>query len=161
MLFRSVFDFDGVFTDNKVIVVEDGREAVICNRSDGLAVEQFKKLDIPMLIISGEKNQVAQTRCKKLGITCINGVQDKVVVLTDWLKKNNIDIGQVVYVGNDINDISCLESVGCGVVVSDAYPQAKAVAEIILSASGGCGAVREIIELITQRLEGEKNARKD
>ncbi len=61
-----VFDFDGVFTDNRVIISEDGKESVICNRSDGIGLEIIRNLEIPMKIISTEKNPVVTIRAKKL-----------------------------------------------------------------------------------------------
>ena len=148
-----VLDFDGVFTDNKVIVFQDGREAVVCDRSDGWGLAQFKKLDLPVLVLSTEENPVVQVRCDKLGIACLHGIQDKLAALMEWLRATKMDVSQVVYVGNDVNDLACLQAVGCGVVVSDAHPQAQAATQIILSAPGGRGAIREIAELIEQRLE--------
>ena len=154
----AVFDFDGVFTDNKVIVFQDGRESVVCDRSDGWGIAQLKKLGIPILVLSSEENQVVQARCDKLDVDYVHGIQDKLTVLTTWLKEHNIDISQVIYVGNDVNDLDCLQAVGCGIAVGDAYPQVKDAAQIILSSSGGRGAIREVAELIEEQLEEHKNA---
>lgn len=156
-----VLDFDGVFTDNRVIVLQDGREAVLCNRSDGWGLTQLKRLGLPILVLSTEENPVVQARCDKLGITCIHGVQDKLPALVAWLSESRIDPPQVVYVGNDVNDLACLQAVGCGVAVSDAHPQAQAAARIILSTPGGRGAIRELAELIAQRLEALRDAAYD
>ena len=73
-----VFDFDGVFTDNRVIVSENGKESVICNRADGLGLEMLRILDIPMTIISTEKNLVVSSRAKKLKIPVVHGVKNKI-----------------------------------------------------------------------------------
>lgn len=149
-----VLDFDGVFTDNRVMVFQDGREAVVCNRSDGWGLAEFShQLAIPIVVLSTEENPVVQARCDKLGIECIQGIKDKLTVLVEWLRQNSTDLAQVVYVGNDVNDLGCLEAVGCGVVVSDAHPMARTAARIILSAPGGAGAIREVTELIRERLE--------
>ena len=113
------------------------------------------------ILLSSEENPVVQARCDKLGITCLHGIQDKQVVLMEWMKERNIDLSCVVYVGNDVNDLACLQAVGCGVAVNDADPRVKSVAQIVLSNSGGRGAIREIAELIEQRLEGERNATYD
>ena len=72
-----VFDFDGVFTNNRVIVREDGNESVICNRSDGLGIERLRKLNIPMVIISTEQNPVVSMRAKKLKLPEKHGVKNK------------------------------------------------------------------------------------
>jgi N-acylneuraminate cytidylyltransferase len=152
-----VLDFDGVFTDNRVIVFQDGREAVICDRGDGWGMAQLKKLGILILVLSAEENPVVQVRCDKLGIACMHGVQDKLAALMEWLREDKLDATQVVYVGNDVNDLACMQAVGCGVAVSDAHPHVKAAARITLSMPGGQGALRELVELICQRLERQKN----
>lgn len=147
-----VLDFDGVFTDNRVLVAEDGREAVFCNRGDGMGLERIRKSGIPILVLSTERNPVVRARCDKLGLECIHDVRDKLAVLSRWITDNGVDAAEVVYVGNDINDVSCMRSVGCPIAVSDAYPQAKTVARIILANRGGHGAIREVTELIQARI---------
>ena len=154
-----ILDFDGVFTDNRVIVFEDGMEGVLCNRSDGMGISSLKKTGLPVLVLSTEKNPVVQARCKKLGIKFIQGLNDKLSVLKEWLKSNSLELKDIIYVGNDINDLSCLQKAGCGVAVNDAHPQVKAVADIILSSPGGYGAIRELTDLIKQYWEDKKNAK--
>jgi YrbI family 3-deoxy-D-manno-octulosonate 8-phosphate phosphatase len=146
-----VFDFDGVFTDNRVYVMEDGKEAVLCSRGDGMGMSMLKEEGLQLLVISAETNSVVKARCDKLGIECIYGVNEKKSVLMQWLKKKNIDRENVIYVGNDINDTECLQVVGCGIVVKDAYPQAKEMAQIMLSRPGGNGAIRELADLIMSK----------
>jgi YrbI family 3-deoxy-D-manno-octulosonate 8-phosphate phosphatase len=143
-----VMDFDGVFTDNHVIVQEDGREAVTCSRSDGWGIAKLQKAGLPMLILSTESNPVVQARADKLKIRCLHGITDKAAALQDWLAQEKIDAAQVVYLGNDQNDLGCMALVSCAVAVADAHPDALAVADIVLNRSGGDGAVREICELI-------------
>ncbi len=143
-----VMDFDGVFTDNRVIVLEDGREAVTCSRSDGWGIAQLRKTGLPMLILSTETNPVVQARADKLKIPCLHGMGDKALALQSWLEEKQIDPANVVFLGNDQNDLSCMALVGCAVAVADAHPTALAQADIILSRVGGDGAVRELCELI-------------
>jgi len=143
-----VMDFDGVFTDNRVYVFQDGREAVACNRSDGLGLIRLRKLGLPMIVISTEENPVVSARCKKLGLSCRQGVDDKLMELKKWLAANRLDIRGVVYIGNDVNDLDCLNAVGCAVVPSDAWPEARAAADIVLRHPGGAGALRELCDLI-------------
>lgn len=118
-----VFDFDGVFTDNRVIVDQDGHEAVVCDRGDGMGLARLRQLGIPILVLSTEENPVVQARCAKLKVPCLQGVHHKLRALQVWLREHNVDITQTIYVGNDINDLECLQAVGCGVVVADAHPQ--------------------------------------
>jgi len=146
-----IFDFDGVFTDNRVIINEDGTESVICSRSDGFGISEIKKYGISLLVLSKEKNPVVQKRCEKLGVPSVQGIDDKKTFLAAWLEEKAINPNNVIYLGNDINDIECLISVGCGVVVADAHNDAKKIAKIILKNKGGQGAVRELCDLVISR----------
>jgi len=151
-----VFDFDGVFTDNHVFVDQNGKETVVCDRSDGLGIEMLRKSGVSVIVLSREKNPVVAARCAKLRISCVTGLDDKVVVLQEWIAKQKIDADSIVYVGNDINDLSCMGVVGCPVAVADAHPEVKAVSRIVLDSFGGKGAVREIIDLILNKREGAR-----
>jgi N-acylneuraminate cytidylyltransferase len=142
-----VLDFDGVMTDNRALILQDGREAVLCNRSDGLAIAALKATGAMLLVLSSEANSVVRARCDKLGVECLQGIGRKWPVLAEWLAKRNIDPAHVVYVGNDVNDLECLQSVGCGVAVADSHEAVRSAARIILDAGGGRGAVREIADL--------------
>jgi len=142
------FDFDGVFTNNQVIISQTGEESVICNRSDGLGLSMLRNMNIDMAIISTETNPVVKMRADKLKIDCYQACEDKLKILKDIINKKNIPIEQVAYVGNDINDITCLNSVGLPVAVADAYHQVKKTSKIILKKKGGYGAVREFCEIL-------------
>jgi 3-deoxy-D-manno-octulosonate 8-phosphate phosphatase (KDO 8-P phosphatase) len=152
-----VFDFDGVFTDNKVHITENGMESVSCFRSDGLGLDLLRKLNINMAILSGEKNGIVQTRAKKLCLECYHGVEEKKIVLQSIIDQYGVDYSKVAFVGNDINDLSCLRLVGLPVAVNDAYPQVKKVARIVLKRKGGMGAVREFCEMLVKAKEDGKN----
>ncbi|MFA6142108.1 MAG: HAD hydrolase family protein [Candidatus Omnitrophota bacterium] len=143
-----VYDFDGVMTDNKVIFMEDGSEGVAVNRSDGLAVDIFKKRGISQVILSTEKNKVVTARARKLGIPALQGISDKSSSLKKYCRQNKINVKNVVYVGNDLNDLEVMKIAGCPVCPSDACRQVKAVARIILDTAGGDGVVRELLEHI-------------
>lgn len=143
-----VMDFDGVFTDNRVVVSQDGTESVLCDRSDGWGIARLREAGIPMVVISTETNPVVEARCRKLGIPCITGVRDKLKTMSDWLQGNEVSAEDVVYVGNDVNDLECMRVVGCAVAPADAHPHVRQVAHIVLNANGGRGALRELAELI-------------
>lgn len=147
-----VMDFDGVFTDNRVIVDQDGREAVLCNRSDGLGMERLKGLGLPLLVLSKERNPVVRARCNKLGIECLQGVEDKGPALVAWCDRLDLKLADTVFVGNDINDLPCLELVGCAVAVADAYDEVLAVADVVLRRPGGFGALRELADALRRRM---------
>lgn len=143
-----IFDFDGVMTDNRVAVSEDGKEAVFCNRSDGLGIDLLKKRGIPMLVISLERNPVVAARCRKLGIECMQGIERKDEALCRWLAEHGLRAARTVYLGNDINDLACMRLVGFPVAVGDAYAPVKAIARWVLTRHGGHGAVRELADAI-------------
>lgn len=145
-----ILDFDGVFTDNGVVVLQNGTEAVVCNRSDGLGLAKVKKAGIPVLVLSTEQNAVVSARCRKLGLECLQGLEDKGGALRKWLGERNLDPARAVYVGNDTNDLSCMEAVGCSVAVTDAHPVVLRAAHMVLSRRGGHGAIREVCDLILQ-----------
>lgn len=149
-----IFDFDGVFTNNKVFVHEDGSESVQCSRGDGLRIGIFssKYPEVPLMVLSKERNPVVQARCTKLSLSCVQAMDDKLSFLQNWTKERNIGLDSIVYLGNDLNDIECISNVGCGVAVSDAYPEVLAVADFALNNSGGNGAVRELLEIIDYKL---------
>lgn len=144
----AVFDFDGVFTDNTVYVFEDGREAVRCSRADGIGLSRLKELGIHTAIISTETNPVVSARARKLNLRCVQGCADKRATLEDLVREYNVSPEQVAYIGNDINDLSCLTYVGLPVVVADAHPDVLAYALYRTARPGGHGAVREVCDLI-------------
>ncbi len=143
-----VMDFDGVLTDNKVSVDQNGIESVRCDRSDGLGLELLRRTPVRILVLSKEQNPVVAARCRKLQVECLHGVDTKLQVLTDWCRKQKIGLNEVLYVGNDANDIDCLQASGIGAAPADAHPSALAAAKIHLKHNGGNGAIREICDAI-------------
>jgi len=144
-------DFDGVLTNNKVIVDENGKESVICNRSDSLGIDLLKKKGIDVVVISKESNIVVKARCDKLKIFCVQGIDDKISILKKEIKKRGLQSEEVCFIGNDVNDIECIKYVGLGVAVNDAFSDVKKAAKIVTKKNGGEGAVREIIDNILKK----------
>jgi YrbI family 3-deoxy-D-manno-octulosonate 8-phosphate phosphatase len=144
----ALFDFDGVFTSNHVFTFEDGREAVMGSRFDGIGLRRLERAGVIPFVLSAEKNPVVSTRCKKLSIECLQGCGDKNAAFDEILAQQGITAREVAFVGNDINDIPCLKRVGLPVVVADAYSDVLGHAVLRTSAAGGHGAVREICDLI-------------
>jgi 3-deoxy-D-manno-octulosonate 8-phosphate phosphatase (KDO 8-P phosphatase) len=146
------FDFDGVFTDNMVYVFEDGREAVRCTRADGIGLSKLKSLGIVPVIISAEANPVVGARSRKLAIPCVQNCSDKRAALDKLALENGLSLGQIAFVGNDVNDLQCLTSVGLAIVVRDAHPDVVPHACYQTNMPGGHGAVREICDLFEKVL---------
>ncbi len=149
------FDFDGVFTDNMVIVFENGSEAVRCTRSDGIGLQKLKRVGVDTVIISTETNPVVSARARKLNIDCVQGCQDKREVLEDMAAKIGITLDQVAFLGNDVNDLPCLTAVALPMVVKDAHPDVVSVARYRTRRRGGNGAVREICDLFERTLRND------
>jgi 3-deoxy-D-manno-octulosonate 8-phosphate phosphatase (KDO 8-P phosphatase) len=151
-LFQNIkliaFDFDGVFTNNKVFVDQSGNESVSCCRSDGIGLEMLRQLGIQSFVVSTEENQVVSQRCSKLKIECFQGVENKKHIFEKLCLEKQINLDDTAFVGNDINDIEVLGICGLPIAVADAYPEILSIAKYVTSKSGGCGAVREVCELI-------------
>ena len=143
-----VYDFDGVMTDNKVYIDQNGNEMVQVNRADGLGVAEIKKMGIKQIIISTEKNPVVSARANKLDLPYLQGVANKKYALMDYCQRNDIQILQVAYVGNDINDIDAMEIAGFAFCPADAHETIKQISDHVLKTNGGDGVIRELLDLI-------------
>lgn len=156
-------DFDGVLTDNAVIHSRDGTESVIRSRADSQGVDllfdaglydksNYKsnshKIDI--IIMSREINPVVNSVAKKIKIKCTQSAYKKFEAFQEEVKKRGLDYSQVLFIGNDLNDIECIKKAGIGVAVADSYPQVLEAADYITEHQGGKGAFREICELVLE-----------
>ena len=153
------FDFDGVFTDNAVYVCEDGTETVRCFRGDGMGLRKLEQLGIVAVIISTETNPVVSARSRKLGISCLQGCEDKVSALEGICEERGIMLEETAFVGNHVNDLACLRRVGLPIVVNDAHPDLLPFAKCRTRLGGGHGAVREICDLVERVLSSEERRR--
>jgi 3-deoxy-D-manno-octulosonate 8-phosphate phosphatase (KDO 8-P phosphatase) len=144
----AVFDFDGVFTDNRVWVNERGEETVGCSRSDGLGLRRLDQVGVQYLIVSMEDNQIVGARARKLRVDWVQGVEDKLPVLRERAASVGVSLDETAYVGNDINDVECLRAVGLPVVPADAWPEVTPLAKWVLSRAGGAGCVREFCDAV-------------
>ena len=104
-----VFDFDGVFTDNRVWVDEQGHEMVAAYRSDSFGISRLASRGIPALVISTEPNPVVEARCRKMRVEFVHGVQDKAPVLSEILHQKGIPPSETIFTGNDVNDLGLLQ----------------------------------------------------
>lgn len=140
-----ILDFDGVLTDNRVLVSQDGSESVWCHRGDGHAILRLTQEGVPVVVISQETSPVVEARCRKLGIPCYHRTTDKVEVLHRVIQEYRVSVENVAYVGNDVNDLECIKSVGVSIAVADAADEVKAHARLITKTNGGYGAIQEVI----------------
>ncbi len=149
-----VLDFDGVMTDNRVLVLQDGTEGVFCNRSDGLGLEMLRKAGFPAMVLSKELNPVVSARCRKLKLDCVQGCDDKLPELKRQAEARGFASAEIAYVGNDVNDLEPMGWVGVPIAVADAHPRALRAAKIVTTHAGGHGAVREVVEWILESRGG-------
>ncbi len=147
-----VYDFDGVMTDNRVLVDENGLESVFVNRSDGYAIARIKEMGINQIIISTETNPVVEQRAKKLGIEVIHGVEDKGAILKDYCKRNNYNLDDVMFIGNDLNDVSAISIVGLSGAPADAEKEILDLVDWISTRNGGYGVIRELYDCVVSGL---------
>jgi N-acylneuraminate cytidylyltransferase len=143
-----ILDFDGVLTDNRVWVDQDGREMVAANRSDSLWLDMLREKGVQVFVISKETNPVVAARCRKMNVPYIQGENNKETALKKLLVRVSVDPARAVYCGNDVNDLSCFPLVGWAVAVADSVTEVVRQADFVLSRPGGHGAVRELCELI-------------
>lgn len=148
----TVFDFDGVFTDNRVWIDQQGKESVRCDRRDGLAFDLLRlfikknEWSLNYFILSTETNPVVLSRANKLKIPCIQGVSNKAKYLRNYLEKSTKSREGLVYVGNDLNDLSAMQLAGFSVAPSDAHPLIQKQANLVFKQKGGDAFVRAFIE---------------
>ena len=143
-------DFDGVFTDNRVFIDENGKETVVCDRSDSLGLKMLreKRPDVTVIVISKETSKVVKARCDKLKITCYTGIDDKLTTFQKIITDMKLEPAHVAYMGNDVNDLECMAYAGIGVAVADSDPKVLAIADYITRKNGGRGAIREFIDIV-------------
>lgn len=145
------YDFDGVMTDNRVLVAQDGKESVVCNRGDGLGINMIKSIPILQIILSTETNKVVQQRAKKLGISAIHGSINKKNSLSSYCLEKKINLSEVLYVGNDLNDLEVMQEVGFPVCPADAHEKIRRLSNHVTKARGGEGVIRELAEWLMNK----------
>jgi N-acylneuraminate cytidylyltransferase len=150
-----VSDFDGVITDNRVWTSEEGLETVVASRSDSMRVRTLRERGVEVMILSSEPNPVVKARAEKMGVASVQGIdiRGKGEALKKLLAEKNVDATNVVYIGNDLNDLPCFEIAGWAVAVADAYPEVLQAADHVLTRAGGHGAVRELCELVLKNMD--------
>ncbi|TET00922.1 MAG: haloacid dehalogenase [Promethearchaeota archaeon] len=145
-----VYDFDGVMTNNKVLVMQNGQEAIFCNRDDGWAVRKIKDMGITQLILSSEENSVVVSRALKLSIQCISGCSNKEKRLRQFCRDENILLAETIFVGNGLNDLDVMKIVGMPVAPANANPEVLKIAKFITKAKGGEGIILELYKWLTE-----------
>jgi 3-deoxy-D-manno-octulosonate 8-phosphate phosphatase (KDO 8-P phosphatase) len=148
------FDVDGVFTTGDILVSENGDQLRTFNVKDGYALQLAVKSGYPVLIVSGGKSKGVKLRLEALGVEDVFiNESHKEAVLVKWVKKNQLDLNDILFMGDDVPDIAVMKVVGFPVCPADAIEDIKSICHYISPKSGGKGAVRDVIEKV-MRLQG-------
>ncbi|BEU04759.1 3-deoxy-D-manno-octulosonate 8-phosphate phosphatase [Agarivorans sp. OAG1] len=146
-----VCDVDGVFSDGRIYMGNDGEELKAFHTHDGFGIKALLNIGVEVAIITGRQSNIVQQRMQALGITRIyQGQQDKLVAYQQMLEQLSLASENVAYIGDDVVDTPVMRACGLGVAVQDAHPLCKQSANFITQTRGGFGAVRELCDLILQ-----------
>lgn len=144
-----ITDSDGVLTDGGMYYSENGDELKKFNTKDGMGVQLLRESGINTVIISGESVEIVRRRGKKLNIEEMHlGVKEKAPLVQELAKKYNIELNQIAYIGDDVNDLESIRMVGFGCSVFDGMEEVKNASSYVTKVKGGQGALREVAELI-------------
>ncbi len=144
-------DCDGCLTDGGMYYSEKGDELKKFNTLDGMGLHLLKTRGVVTGIITGEKRELNRRRGRKLELDIFrDGIKDKLSVVKELCQTYQIDLQNVAYVGDDINDLAVIRAVGFGCSVANGIEEVKAAASYVTQKEGGQGAVREIIDMIIQ-----------
>jgi 3-deoxy-D-manno-octulosonate 8-phosphate phosphatase (KDO 8-P phosphatase) len=155
-----IFDVDGVLTDGKLYLGNDGNEFKAFHSRDGHGMKMLLDEGVEIAVISGRRSTAVEQRMADLGIPHVYlGSQDKLAVFEALLKARKLIAEQVAYVGDDIIDLAVMRRVGLAIAVQDADPFVKRHTHWQTPSSGGCGAARDVCELILEARGGLDKAR--
>ncbi|OGM98954.1 MAG: hypothetical protein A2649_01145 [Candidatus Yanofskybacteria bacterium RIFCSPHIGHO2_01_FULL_41_26] len=141
------FDFDGIFTDGKVITNQDGIERILYSSKDDQGIKNLKKQGLRLVVISKEPNSIVAIKCKKTGIEYAHNILDKLSLFKKILHKYGIKPSEAAFMGDDFNDLECMRYAGVSFTVVDAYPACLDVADYTTKSSGN-HTISEIVDLI-------------
>ena len=156
----AAFDVDGVFTDGRFYLSDEGVESKAFSTQDGFGIKQLLAADIEVAVISSRKSRAVETRMSELGVRYVfQGAPDKVAAFESVLASLQLSAKDCVYVGDDVPDLPVLKRVGFAVAVANAVDEVKEQCDFTTRAAGGHGAVREVCELLLKaRTSGQPSA---
>jgi 3-deoxy-D-manno-octulosonate 8-phosphate phosphatase (KDO 8-P phosphatase) len=144
-----LLDVDGVLTSGEIIYNDSGQEIKFFNVKDGLGLRLLMEAGVKVAIVTGRRSHALTHRCRNLGIDQIfEGVRDKLTTLNRILSQMNVTTAETGFLGDDLPDLAIMKHVGISIAVADAHEIIIALADVVTSAKGGQGAVREVCELI-------------
>ena len=145
-----VMDVDGIMTDGKITYTSDGQELKSFNIKDGLGIKRAQASGIETAIITGRTSPMVERRARELGIAhLVQGREDKLAALSDLVDQMNLSLDQVAYIGDDLPDLTAIESVRLGACPADAATEVKSKANWVSTRGGGDGCVGANCTLLT------------
>ena len=151
----AAFDVDGVFTDGRFYLSDDGVESKAFHTQDGFGVRQLIDAGMPVAVISGRQSGAVEKRMAELGVAhVIQGCKDKVGALRELADKLGVSLTECAFVGDDVPDLPLLQSVGYSIAVANAVADVREQCDYVTRAAGGSGAVREVCEMILAARRG-------
>ena len=146
-----IFDIDGVLTNGSLFIGDDGQEYKAFNSRDGHGMKMLQSSGIDIAIITGRTSEVVKHRVRDLGIKYVyQGQHDKTQAFEDLLGRLKIDRNQIAYVGDDVVDLPVMGQVGLAIAVQDAHPFVVRHAHWQTPSPGGCGAGRDVCEMLME-----------
>lgn len=145
-----ILDIDGVMTDGGMYYTENGDEFKRFNSKDGLGIQRaITKHGLLVGIIShGHNRNLIERRAELLGINLVYaGKENKLAVLMRWCDELKIGLESAAYIGDDVNDMECMQNVGVAACPADAVEKIRKIAHIVLTRNGGDACVREFIDM--------------
>jgi len=144
-----VLDVDGVLTDGRIVMSDNGQETKFFDVKDGHGLKLLMRAGIEVIWITGRRSQVVEHRARDLGVQEYHQmIWDKVQVYEEILARKGLTAAEVAYMGDDVVDVPLMKRVGFAVAVADAVEEAKRAAHYVTRHQGGRGAVREVCDLI-------------
>lgn len=151
------FDVDGVFTDGRFYLSDDGIESKAFNTQDGFGIRSLINAGIDVAVISGRQSAAVDRRMTELGVAhVIQGCKDKIAALDKLMSEQSISAAECMYVGDDIPDLPLLRQVGYSIAVANAVYEVREQCDYTTVARGGFGAVREVCDLILAANDGSE-----
>ena len=147
-----ILDCDGVLTNGKIIYGNDGQDIKQFHAADGMGVMLMRSINTKVAVVSGRSSEALLRRCKDLKIELLyQGIDNKLECVNKLLEELGLSFDNVMFMGDDWNDIPCLRRAALGVVPANAWPEVQKVADMVTEHRGGEGAVRELINLILHK----------
>ena len=144
-----ILDVDGVLTDGRIIISDDGQETKCFDVRDGHGLKMIQRAGIEVVFLTGRKSQVVAHRARELGVDRVyQGALDKLAVFQEILAQGGLVAEQTAYMGDDIVDLPVLRRAGFSVAVRDSHVEVLQTVDLVTQNPGGRGAVREVCELI-------------